>query len=699
MDHILQPYTQHYADTILKHMSVGIALFDAHNFHLLTVNRLYETFLNNFLQAEWLHGRAIGHPFTELLPAADAKGVTDIFRTVVETGKSYQGDVYVFPAFTGDVTYWNWTIDPIRDDIGQIVQLLQTVNNVTAQVLAHQRLEQHHTTLHLAHAEVIAERKRLEVIETVARSVQKSLDTESISRATVDAVVTHFSPSFVYIYTADMAKQALKLLHIYPPPQSEECSRSAQYIPFDSTSPMAEAHKQREPIIIEDIPSAVQQGNTRLSPFLTLDAHGYICVPLWFRDKFEGTLTAIFSEPITLDGPQARTLIGCSQHIAVAFAHARLHAAVEHERSRLYSILQQLPEGVLIIESANGTISYANDTGASILGIPIHSLVGLPLHQQQYFQSTATALAKAQSLPPWTFTITRALKGETVNSQETLIVKPNGTTIVILSSSAPLRSESGVITGAVIVFQDVTVQKSLEQQKNEFLSIASHELRTPITAIQGFAEILHMQAEQGHGFSPQSKRALTLINEQSQCLTRLIEEMLDVTRIENMQLRLNIQEHDFLSTLTHILDIQAATTMQHSLRLMLEGPRATDTLQMDYDENRITQIFNNLISNATKYSPANSEIEIGLHYTKQTDCTVLCWVKDQGIGIAENELPHIFKRFHRASSIDRSISGLGLGLYLVKELVTLHQGTVWAESIEGQGATFFVRLPLHPTEP
>jgi signal transduction histidine kinase len=496
----------YYADMMLTHIPVGVALFDAQHFHLLSVNRLYENFLDTFLEPEWRHGRALGHTFTEWLPDAEAIGITDIFRAVAATGKPYQGDEYAFPAFSCGITYWQWTIDPIYDDTHQIVHLLQIINNITPQVLARQQIEQHET------------------------------------------------------------------------------------------------------------------------------------------------------------------------------------------------VLQQLPEGVLIVEGASDTISYANDTAAAILDIPIHNLVGLPLHQYQYFQSATISSVNEQSLLSWTSAIVRALGGETVSSQESVVIKPNGAAIVILSSSAPLRSETGSITGAVIVFQDVTAQKSLEQQKNEFLSIASHELRTPITAIQGFAEILQMQMERNQQFSTQSQRALDIIIEQSQCLSRLIEEMLDVTRIENMRLRLNIQEHDFLKTLTHILDTQAGSNLKHSLRLVLEGLQATDTLPMYYDEDRVVQIFNNLISNAVKYSTTGSAIEVGLRYARQTDCEVLCWVKDQGIGISANELPHIFERFHRASTIDRSISGLGLGLYLVKELVTLHQGEVWAESTEGQGTTIFVRLPLYPVE-
>ncbi len=409
-------------------------------------------------------------------------------------------------------------------------------------------------------------------------------------------------------------------------------------------------------------------------------------------------------------------------YIAAALAHARLHRTVENERKRLRAILDQLPEGILITEASNGCISYANAAAANILGITLTSLAGIPLNrhpqiltlihdalpvpqaglpatgtsnytQAAYKENIATRINN-HPIFPWHFAVIRALGGETISSQEAMVVRPDGNKVITLSSSAPLRIEGSDITGAVIVFQDVTAQKSIEQQKNEFLSIASHELRTPITAIQGFAEILQMNATQEQNLSSQSLRALTFINEQSQSLTRLIEEMLDLTRIENAQLLLNLAPHDLISTIKHILETQATADTNHNFQFVLEGLQDTDTLIGVFDENRFVQVLNNLISNAIKYSPAGSRIEMGLRYLPATPHEALIWVKDSGIGIAANELPHIFKRFHRASGLDRSISGLGIGLYLVQEVVTRHRGRVWAESTEGSGSTFYVRLPL-----
>jgi PAS domain S-box-containing protein len=388
-------------------------------------------------------------------------------------------------------------------------------------------------------------------------------------------------------------------------------------------------------------------------------------------------------------------LLGSGTHIAAALAHARLHAHVEGEHAYLRSILDQLPEGILIAEVSNGSISYANPAASQVLGIPLEELLELPLHQHPWPWVPGEATSRDQAILPWNFAIIRALCGEIIRSKETVVTRPDGSRIITLTSSAPLYAANGFMTGAMIVFQDVTAQKSLEQHKNEFISIANHELRTPITVIQGFAEILQIKAAQGDSLDPTTQYALTSISEQSQHLIHLIEEMLDISRIEQAQFVLRRTSCDLLAILARVIETQAITTRQHAIRLVLEGVEASDNLIAYTDEERMVQVLNNLVSNAIKYSPAGGEIEIGLRHTQERPHEILFWVKDQGIGIAPHEMPNIFKRFHRASNIDRSLSGFGIGLYLVKEVIVRHGGRVWAESTEGKGSTFYVILPLH----
>ena len=366
---------------------------------------------------------------------------------------------------------------------------------------------------------------------------------------------------------------------------------------------------------------------------------------------------------------------------------------IENERARLSAILDQLPEGILLIEASDGTISYANASAATILGIPVEELVGVSFHQ--HVPSHSPNDVRDRQMLPWNFVVINALLGMTASSQETVVVKPDGTRLIMLCSSAPLRDEKGFITGAVIVFQDITVQKMIERQKNEFLSLVSHELRTPLTAIMGFAELLQVQDDQDEFLDPLKQRAIAQILIQSEQLTRLIEEMLDLTRLENAQLSLHFDWYDLLATLKEVIEVLEITARGQRIRLEVKGLAASGPVMGYFDKQRMMQVMNNLINNAIKYSPHGREIEVGCQVSAENPDEALIWVRDHGIGIPANERQLIFQRFHRASNLDTSMSGLGIGLYLVKELVTRHGGSIRDESEEGEGSTFYVTLPLN----
>jgi two-component system sensor histidine kinase VicK len=244
------------------------------------------------------------------------------------------------------------------------------------------------------------------------------------------------------------------------------------------------------------------------------------------------------------------------------------------------------------------------------------------------------------------------------------------------------------------VFQDITIQKSLEQHKNEFFSVINHELRTPLTIIQGYAEMLRLHVQQEESRDPFLNTASTNIMEQSEQLNHLIEDMLNISRIEHAQFTMQFARHDLLATVTRVVESQVVTS-KRPIKLLLDGLEQDDMLVATFDEERIVQVLHNLINNAIKYSTHGDAITVEMHYIPQRGQSVLIQVKDQGMGIPESELPHIFKRFHRAPRLSPAISGFGIGLYLAKEIVTQHGGHIWAESREGVGSTLSFELPLN----
>lgn len=691
MDTTSQTKLHDFADMMLEHMPVGVALFEAETLRLLTADTRFQAFLGPC----WQEGKAIGQLLLDWIPETHIPSITAIFRSVAETDIPYRGEEYPFHK-EQSITYWNWMLDPIHDNEGRITHLLLTISNVTGQVQARQQTEKVHASLSQTNRAVEIERKRLEVIEKVARSVRESMDIESIGKAAIDIIVANFLSlhACVSVHIADPLQQALRALYIYPTsdPDKQQALSALQHIPYNSSLLMAKACHQHEPIVIEDLYSPDASGS-KSSLLAATGVRGYVCIPLWFKDHFEGTLTTTFGESIHVDGPEVQTLVGCSMHIAAALAHARLHAAIENEHARMRTVLDQLPEGILLVEAADECISYANAASVSILGVPLIRITGFPL--SKLAQSRVIADMDSSPIPLEDLPVVRGLRGQTISGREMMVTRPDGSKVVLLCSAAPLLTEYDVITGAVVVFQDITERKSIEQEKNEFLSIASHELRTPITAIQGFAEILQMYLSRGDSLdSTRSLRAISGIIEYSQRLTRLIEEMLDISLIEKAQLLVNLVPCDLLAILTHVIESQSITAKNHQLRFVMEGIEANDRLIGCFDEDRVMQIFHNLLSNAIKYSPAGSEIEVGLRYTQDRPDEVLTWVKDRGIGIPAKEIPLIFRRFHRINTSNRFIKGLGIGLYLVQELVARHGGRIWVESTEGVGSTFYVTLPL-----
>lgn len=683
---------QYDAAFLFEHLPFGVCLYDAHTHYLLTANSCFFTLLIPYLAPEWQQENLFTHPFTTYFTGKWLLSFTQAFAYVVRTGVAFEFQEYPSllssKASGGIPVYWNCSLEPVCDEQDVVIQVLITINDVSDLVERQRKLEQEQAMISQVYQHVEHDVKQLEIVETVSHYVHSTLSVEHIGESIVEAIHTSFSPLASYIYRALPEQRMLDLLYARSPDGDKVYTELAK-IPYDSAYYQSVAYKTRDAIVIEDIQEEAHVGKIKKSLPIAFGGRGYVCIPLWFNDQFEGTLTVVLPYVVEHYALEVLTLLNCGVHIAAALAYARLHATVESEQQRLRAILDQLPEGILLMEM-DGRVSYVNAAAGHTSHLQTAEEVGV-MAQQHPYAAFVTRL-DGQPIDPNDFPAVRALRGEVVYDDEGIIQRSDGSTYILSSSAVPLRDENGLITGAVSVFRDITEQKCIERQRDEFLSIASHELRTPITAIQGFAELLHMRMMRGDQLdTPRSARALTGIIEYSQHLTRLIEDMLDLSRIESDQLFVHYAPCDLLCLVQQVVETQLVTT-HHHIHLQLEGLQSSDTLIVSLDNDRIVQVVNNLVNNAMKYSPVQSVIEVGLSYQAGEAC--LLWVKDRGIGVAVHELAHIFTRFHRADNFDRSISGLGIGLHLVRELVQRHQGQIWVESCIGEGSTFYVQLPL-----
>lgn len=252
----------------------------------------------------------------------------------------------------------------------------------------------------------------------------------------------------------------------------------------------------------------------------------------------------------------------------------------------------------------------------------------------------------------------------------------------------------------IAIIRDITERKRLEEAlaasqreadrlKDEFIAIAAHELRNPLAALRGFADMLRVQTARGHGpeLADWQMEAIEAIDQSSARLAELTDDLLDVTRLQAGKLELHPTALDLVALTRRCVARQQTTTQRHTLTLTADQ----EPIIVQVDALRFEQVLNNLLHNAIKYSPDGGPITITIQTHPAAQEVTLC-VADRGLGIPAADQERIFGRFARAENA-QGIGGTGLGLYLCQALVTLHHGRIWFTSQEGQGATFCVALP------
>jgi two-component system, OmpR family, phosphate regulon sensor histidine kinase PhoR len=258
----------------------------------------------------------------------------------------------------------------------------------------------------------------------------------------------------------------------------------------------------------------------------------------------------------------------------------------------------------------------------------------------------------------------------------------NGDYRTFIMNAMPLKDSDGKVTRWFGVSVDIEDQIKDMQRKDEFISMASHELKTPVTTLKAYTEILLMQAE-----SEQNKTGLNMLQKmesQINKLTSLIGDLLDVSKTNSGQLNLEIEKFDFNQLVKEVTNVMLLTAKNHTIELNLSGNK-----MVEGDKNRLGQVISNLISNAIKYSPNATKINIS---TENVGNEIRLSVRDYGIGIPVSEQPKLFSRFFRVSK--NTFPGLGLGLYICNEIIKRHSGRMEFKSEEGKGSTFSFYLPV-----
>src|SRR5712692_817676 len=376
------------------------------------------------------------------------------------------------------------------------------------------------------------------------------------------------------------------------------------------------------------------------------------------------------------------------------------HAETEARRALLQTVLNELPGSVYLVRGRDARLVLANRATAEVWGAPWEP--DQPLGEFLTKNGIRVFHIDGRPLASEEFATLRAVQtGASVHHQQEIIRHADGTTLPVLVNAVALDSRvlggndgtslDEVEPAALVVHLDVTALKDAERVKDEFIGIAAHELRSPLAVIKGFAQMLIMQTNRGKGptLADWQTEAIQDIDQATSRLVELTEDLLDVTRLQAGRLELQLEPTDLVALVKRIVARFKVTTENH--RITVNSTQ--EHLVSNVDHRRIEQVFSNLINNAIKYSPAGGDIVITLDADQQY---ALFSIQDHGIGIPQHQHGRIFSRFMRAdNTYMHEIGGTGLGLYLCRELVERHGGRIWFKSVEGEGSTFYISLPLY----
>lgn len=345
----------------------------------------------------------------------------------------------------------------------------------------------------------------------------------------------------------------------------------------------------------------------------------------------------------------------------------------EKNTANLAAIVQ-FSDDAIVSKTLDGIVTSWNPAAEKLFGYKQGEMIGQPI----------TKIIPADRLDEEPVIIDKIKRGELVDHFETKRMTKEGKLLDISLTISPIKNNKGTIIGASKIARDITDKKRDEQRKNEFLAVASHELKTPLTSIKAYAQLLtRTYRTKDDSFLV---NALSKIENQVNKMTNLVGDFLNLSKIESDKFEIKIKSFDLQDLIDEIASDMQFVSLNH--RILVKDKKPVEVLA---DRERIGQVITNLLTNAVKYSPEKETIIIS---TTHRNDSIRVMVEDKGIGIGPEEHDKIFQRFYRSKFQENISSGFGIGLYISAEIIRRHNGKIGVESDAGKGATFYFTLPL-----
>ena len=441
--------------------------------------------------------------------------------------------------------------------------------------------------------------------------------------------------------------------------------------------------RDSEPAIYHDIEI---DPRTQEDPFEIVGATNGLTVPLVIEKRDDenrvterstiGVLHALDKRHgDEFNDEDVRLLERMARNVGSIIANLQMYREVVEENEELAQTFESVTAGLLLV-SPDFRVSQMNSLARAVFEAP-KDAVGKPADDILKNEDTIAMLR-------------RALEGEDPGKSE-ITIHLAGSERIYEGQAASVTGEGGKSLGVVAIFNDVTDIRNIDRMKSGFVAMASHELRTPLTAIKGFSSTL-LEGLDDDIYSKEDQREfLGIVVGECDRLRRLIDDLLNTSRIEaGESLKPDYQKVDIATLLDKVAKVQQQSTTKHKVKVEFENAMPAF---VNADPDKLDQIITNLMNNAVKYAPDGGDIIL---HAKNEGETLLIGVRDQGLGIPKDYLTKVFDRFTRVNNEDnRKIYGTGLGLFLVKHLVEdVHKGHIWVESEVGVGSDFIFRMPI-----
>ncbi len=400
-------------------------------------------------------------------------------------------------------------------------------------------------------------------------------------------------------------------------------------------------------------------------------------LPLAAHEQVIGVIFIFRNYPDLFTSNDRILLQSFADQAAVAVFNAKLYGQVQYEKQRLDALLDSAADGILIL-NPDLTVERCNTAFEKLIGEKREAIVGKPHSKVIRWdkEPQGTTLEEAGS-GGWLLSPEANLYVEGDLKRQLPPPVPVGVTY------APLLSDDGKLRNIVVSVRDITHFRTAEEIKSTFISIVSHELRTPVTLIKGYASTL--RRDDAKWDRDVVKDSLAVIEDEADRLSRMIDDLLDASRLQAGGLSINRSDVSLPAIAARVAERFAAESKNH--KIIAEFPEKFPIILGD--EHRLEQVLANLVSNSLKYAPGG---EIRITGATRPQQVSVC-VSDQGPGIDARDLPHIFERFYRSTSAVKQTKGAGLGLYLARAIVEAHGGRIWVDNKRASGARICFSLP------